>query len=163
MFDQIKTHIDPYRGPAQGEGTEHGDTWPTAIRKINDGFANIVAWIESFDPDATAKATEAPLTAQEVGNIVQRALQPLQDQLNEVRRGVEVFNAKLEISNQIATAVDGLTWRVDALQGFFNAEAPPPNLPQEIEPDPKMPPPEDGAALDPDGKPATGTDPVPQS
>jgi hypothetical protein len=46
---------------------------------------------------------------------------------------------------------------------FFNAEAPPPNLPQEIEPDPKMPPPEDGAALDPDGKPATGTDPVPQS
>ena len=154
MFDQIKTHIDPYRGPAQGEGTEHGDTWPTAINKINKGFENIIAWIESFDPAATAKATEAPLTAQDVGDIVQRALQPLQDQLNEVRREIEVANAKAEIANQIATAVDGLTSRVDALQGFFNEAAPAPG-------DPNLPPPED-TALDPNGQPATGADPVPQ-
>ena len=89
MFDPIKTHIDPYRGPAQGEGTEHGDTWPTAIQKINKGFENIIAWIESFDTTASAKLTEAALTAQDVGDIVQRALQPLQDQLNEVRREIE--------------------------------------------------------------------------
>jgi len=160
MFDKIVAHGDHYKGPAQGLGSEHGDSWPTAVGKINAAFEAFGKWIEGFDPDAKAKMTDAPITAQEVGDIVQRALQPLQDQVNKLRMEIEVANAKTEIANQLGTAVDGLTSRVDAMESFFT-EAP--QTTTVVEPDPVLPPPEDAPSLDPDGKPATGGDPVPQS
>lgn len=47
MFDPIKGPNNPYQGPAVGLGTENGDSWHTAVNKINAAFKNIVHAIET--------------------------------------------------------------------------------------------------------------------
>lgn len=96
MFDPIKSHIDHYRGPATGMGTDHGDTWPTAVDKINKGFDAVVKWIESFDPDVKEKP-EPAMTPEEIGNMIQQAVTPLQDEIAALRLQVEAANAELAI------------------------------------------------------------------
>lgn len=101
MFDKIVTNSDPYRGPATGHsGGEHGDNWNDAVAKINNGFENVINWITGFDPDATAKVAEAPMSAEEIGMMIQQAVQPLQDELQRVRMETEANTAKLAIWDQ---------------------------------------------------------------
>lgn len=53
MFDKINGPSNPMAGPAQGHSTEQGDSWHTAVAKINAGFKNIVRAIEGgFAPGA---------------------------------------------------------------------------------------------------------------
>jgi hypothetical protein len=42
MFDPIKGPANQYQAPATGLGTEAGDTWHEAVRKINAGFKNVI-------------------------------------------------------------------------------------------------------------------------
>lgn len=66
MFDPIKGPPHSYLAPATGDSTEHGDNWFTAVRKINDGFKNIIARLENGvseivggkDPDARDRVSE---------------------------------------------------------------------------------------------------------
>lgn len=46
MFEKINGPTDQYSGPATGLTTEKGDNWHTAVKKINDGFSNIVKFLE---------------------------------------------------------------------------------------------------------------------
>lgn len=56
MFDPIKGPSNHYQGPATGLGTEAGDTWHSAVEKINAGFKNIV---EAFEGGSEATDPEA--------------------------------------------------------------------------------------------------------
>lgn len=47
MFDPIKGPNNEYGAPAVGHGTENGDSWHTAVKKINDGFKRIIHAIET--------------------------------------------------------------------------------------------------------------------
>lgn len=47
MFDPIAGPTNHYEGPATGLGTEKGDSWHTAVTKINAGFKNVVEAIKS--------------------------------------------------------------------------------------------------------------------
>jgi hypothetical protein len=50
MFDPIKGPPNEYLPPATGHGTEFGDSWHTAVAKINDGFKRV---IEAMDTEMT--------------------------------------------------------------------------------------------------------------
>lgn len=43
MFEPIKKPPNEFLGPAIGHGTEFGDNWTTAVDKINEGFAKVIA------------------------------------------------------------------------------------------------------------------------
>lgn len=66
MYDPIKGPPHQYLGPSTGDSTEHGDNWFAAVRKINDGFKNIIARLENGvsdivsgkDPDARDRVSE---------------------------------------------------------------------------------------------------------
>jgi hypothetical protein len=47
MFDKINGPSNPMAGPAQGHSTEQGDSWHTAVAKINENFKRIVHAIET--------------------------------------------------------------------------------------------------------------------
>lgn len=46
MFDKINGPSNPMAGPAQGHSTEQGDSWHTAVGKINAGFKTIIEAIK---------------------------------------------------------------------------------------------------------------------
>jgi hypothetical protein len=60
MFDPIHGPPDHYSGPSVGLSTEKGDSWHTAVAKINAGFHKIVEAIEGgVQHDVEAADTEA--------------------------------------------------------------------------------------------------------
>lgn len=46
MFDKINGPSNPMAGPGQGHSTEQGDSWHTAVGKINAGFKTIIEAIK---------------------------------------------------------------------------------------------------------------------
>lgn len=56
MFDPIKGPPNEFAGPSTGHSTENGDSWFTAIKKINAGFKSIVERLESGVSDIVGKA-----------------------------------------------------------------------------------------------------------
>lgn len=54
MFTPIKAPPNQHLGPATGDGTEFGDNWTTAVSKINDGFAKVLAAVEGRAAPALA-------------------------------------------------------------------------------------------------------------
>lgn len=56
MFEPIKGPPNEFAGPSTGHSTENGDSWYTAIRKINDGFKSIIDRIENGVSDIVGKA-----------------------------------------------------------------------------------------------------------
>lgn len=56
MFDPINGPANHYQGPATGLGTEAGDTWHTAVAKINEGFKRVVKAIEGGTEAADIEA-----------------------------------------------------------------------------------------------------------
>lgn len=60
MFDKINGPTNPMAGPAQGHSTEQGDSWHTAVGKINKAFEAFKRAIEG-GPGVTDAPDDAAL------------------------------------------------------------------------------------------------------
>lgn len=120
MFDFIKSHIDPYRGPAQGVGTEHGDTWPEAVAKINAAFKKIAEAFETGMAPQPNPDAPKPVAIEDIASLISQAVTPLNEEIASLKNQLESASA-----------------RMAAMEGFFTAQSDP-NLPADDTA--KMPP-----------------------
>lgn len=89
MFEKINGPTNQYEGPATGLTTEKGDSWHTAVKKINDGFANIVKFLEGGAP-AIESAAESGW--EKVAHDLAEAMSLLQIKQDELEARVKAMS-----------------------------------------------------------------------
>lgn len=120
MFDPIHPPPNHYQGPATGLGTEGGDTWQEAVRKINEGFHNIKAWAEGLGDGGDTAARQSIAALEDAV----AALQKRDDEREENVKALLASFDKLQGQvNHIESAASDTAFKADALERRLNEPA----------------------------------------
>lgn len=131
MFDPIVGPPDQHSGPAIGHTTEKGDTWHSAVGKINAGFEKVwhaltggaAVAVEAIDTDArnafNALRTAHDQLVHDYGNLAQK-LAALSHEIEVIHARMDAITAPPDPDGKPATAADP---SLDAIAAALSAGA----------------------------------------
>src|ERR1700733_5487051 len=96
MFDPINGPANHYQGPATGLGTEAGDTWHTAVEKINAGFKRVVGAIEGLGETADTEARKSISTLEDTVTALQKRAEDSDASMKALLASFDKFLAAAE-------------------------------------------------------------------
>lgn len=121
MFDPINGPTNHYEGPATGHSTEKGDSWHTAVKKINEGFAKVIKAIEA--PFSDAQSVEI------VDTEARKEIAELREIVAAQQMALDTEKAK---SEHFESVLSDYAFKVDAIISAMKAPQPlPPTTPPE--------------------------------
>jgi hypothetical protein len=93
MFDPIKGPSNLYQAPATGLGTEAGDTWHEAVRKVNEGFKNVIQWAEGLGDGGDGEARKGVAALEDAVAALQKRNDDLDAQMKALLGSFDKFLA----------------------------------------------------------------------
>lgn len=104
MFDTINGPQDHYSGPATGLTTEKGDSWHTAVAKINASFGKIKDFISHGVESIDAAARKEIDAAHEVIISLQQKFEAMEKRIEALETRVKTLMVLVKVADLVKPA-----------------------------------------------------------